>query len=499
MRHHAPFLRVLFPLLLLLLSVSPLRAADADSSDYDHWFVLEMMGQRAGYAHLTQQTRPQGIVTTNDMKVSLRRGGVTVAVVVQQAFYETLDGKPIEARITMDSGAMPTTTVYRFTDDGIEVAGQGRTLPPVDGAWMTPAEVSRHLTRQVENGAEEASFRSIDWSMGIQPIEVTMRRVGEENVELFGKTVPATVWETSNTLMPQIQTRDFIDSDGHLLKTTVPIPGMKMTMLAADEALAKSDLNPPEVLAAMMVQPTGRPLTAPRQTRRAVYQIRTKPQLESLELNLPDAGYQRVEPQRDGTAKVTVDLKSPVKPAAEPGDEHLEASTTLNHKDAKVRELVDRALQGLEDESDAAKAEALRRFVYNYLNRKNMAVGFATASEVARTREGDCSEHAVLLCAMLRGAGIPSRSAVGMVYVEEFAGRTDVFGGHMWSQAWLEEDESGGGRWVDLDPTFPAQTPFDAAHLTLATPSLTESGGTNEFMQMMPLLGGIEVEVVSSE
>ena len=41
-------------------------------------------------------------------------------------------------------------------------------------------------------------------------------------------------------------------------------------------------------------------------------------------------------------------------------------------------------------------AKKLTRFVYGYVSAKNYGVGFATASEVARNKEGDCSEHPVL-------------------------------------------------------------------------------------------------------
>ena len=38
---------------------------------------------------------------------------------------------------------------------------------------------------------------------------------------------------------------------------------------------------------------------------------------------------------------------------------------------------------------------------------KDLSVGFATAADVARTAQGDCTEHAVLLAALLRASDIP--------------------------------------------------------------------------------------------
>ena len=42
----------------------------------------------------------------------------------------------------------------------------------------------------------------------------------------------------------------------------------------------------------------------------------------------------------------------------------------------------------------------------------------------ARTRSGDCSEHAVLLTALLRARGIPARVSHGLVYLEQRARAT---------------------------------------------------------------------------
>jgi hypothetical protein len=120
-------------------------------------------------------------------------------------------------------------------------------------------------------------------------------------------------------------------------------------------------------------------------------------------------------------------------------------------------------------------------------------VGFATASEVARTRQGDCSEHAVLLAALLRGAGIPSRTVSGLIYTDEFLGRKNVFAYHMWTQAWLTQGV--GGRWVDLDATLDA-LPFDAAHIALATSSQSDVGAVNDIVKIAGLLGRLSLQVV---
>ena len=75
---------------------------------------------------------------------------------------------------------------------------------------------------------------------------------------------------------------------------------------------------------------------------------------------------------------------------------------------------------------------------------KNFSQAFATAAEVARSLEGDCTEHAVLLAALCRARKIPARVAFGLVYYPPQKG----FAYHMWNEVWIAD------RWVPLDATL---------------------------------------------
>lgn len=89
--------------------------------------------------------------------------------------------------------------------------------------------------------------------------------------------------------------------------------------------------------------------------------------------------------------------------------------------------------------------ESLRLAVRSHINRKDLMKGDASALETFRSRQGDCTEHATLLCAALRIAGIPARIEVGLVYAPDYGGWV----GHAWNQAYA------GGRWIHLDSAYP--------------------------------------------
>jgi transglutaminase-like putative cysteine protease len=76
-----------------------------------------------------------------------------------------------------------------------------------------------------------------------------------------------------------------------------------------------------------------------------------------------------------------------------------------------------------------------------------------SARDVLRTRRGDCNEHAVLVAALVRAAGVPARVVAGIAYAN------DGFYYHAWNEVWLD-------RWVSVDAVFD-QMPADATHVKL--------------------------------
>jgi transglutaminase-like putative cysteine protease len=264
---------------------------------------------------------------------------------------------------------------------------------------------------------------------------------------------------------------------------------MELTLLAADRELALSPLNPPEIMEATFIEPS-RPIRKPRSTARAVYTLSVA---DGTLDDLPSTSSQRAERIDERTQRLEV-RDEPAFPEVSPPDPNdLAPSSMLNADDPQIEQLLNRA-RPVADADPAARAEAMRRFVNDYVEEKSLSVGLASASEVARTRVGDCTEHAVLLAALLRADGIPSRVAGGLVYAEDFIGSRDIFAYHMWTRAWIQ-DGSEPGRWVDLDATLGPQTPYDATHIALDVSSMSEEETFNAMLALVPVIGRLEIAV----
>jgi hypothetical protein len=131
-----------------------------------------------------------------------------------------------------------------------------------------------------------------------------------------------------------------------------------------------------------------------------------------------------------------------------------------------------------------ARAERLVRHV-NALIEKKPTVSLPSAREVLRTRVGDCNEHTVLYVAMARALGIPSRIAVGLVYLH------GAFYYHAWPEVYLE-GPAGRALWLPVDPTL-NEFPADATHVRLAR------GGLDKQAAILPMIGRIRMSILEAQ
>ena len=130
----------------------------------------------------------------------------------------------------------------------------------------------------------------------------------------------------------------------------------------------------------------------------------------------------------------------------------------------------------VERERDPGRAARLiGDWVHARVDRR-AGTGMPSATQVLEQRTGDCNELTVLYVALARAAGLPARTAAGLVYLD---GR---FYYHAWPEVYL-------GDWVAVDPTL-GQFPADAAHLRVTT------GGLARQAELIRLIGSLKLEVL---
>jgi transglutaminase-like putative cysteine protease len=169
-----------------------------------------------------------------------------------------------------------------------------------------------------------------------------------------------------------------------------------------------------------------------------------------------------------------------------PSDDDSLPNSLIQSDDQQIQELASQIAPGAESKWDIAVA--LERHVRELIQNKGFTQALSSAAEVVRTREGDCTEHAVLLAALCRARGIPSRVAIGLIYYRPSAG----FAYHMWTEVWIED------RWVPLDATL-GQGGIGAAHLAVSRSNLNGVDPLTQFLPVLQLIGNLNLEIVSVE
>jgi hypothetical protein len=120
-------------------------------------------------------------------------------------------------------------------------------------------------------------------------------------------------------------------------------------------------------------------------------------------------------------------------------------------------------------------ARRLLEWVFRNLEKKPV-LSVPSALETLRTRVGDCNEHATLLTALLRAAGIPARLSIGLAYSR------DRFYYHAWTEAYL-------GEWISMDATL-NQMPVDPGHIKLI------EGNIEKQVEIASLVGKLRMKVL---
>jgi transglutaminase-like putative cysteine protease len=125
---------------------------------------------------------------------------------------------------------------------------------------------------------------------------------------------------------------------------------------------------------------------------------------------------------------------------------HLDCSFLVDCDEPAVRAV---AAAAATDIGASKRIPELTSWVAQYISTKTFSRSFDLASTVAAHREGDCTEHAVLLAALVRARKIPARVVLGLALLE--GPKAVLAMGH----AWVEWHD--GKQWLLADAALTAE------------------------------------------
>ena len=157
-----------------------------------------------------------------------------------------------------------------------------------------------------------------------------------------------------------------------------------------------------------------------------------------------------------------------------PQSKFLEPTPFIESAHPKIQNLVKRIVAA--DEKPLKKTIKLVDWINKNIE-KRPVLSLPDALATIENGAGDCNEHAVLLAALARAAGIPAKIEAGLVYLN---GR---FYYHAWNLLYL-------GKWVTVDSLF-GQIPADVTHIRFS------SGELKQQLDLINIIGKIKLKVIN--
>jgi hypothetical protein len=469
--------------------------AEKDDSEY---FAVFLEGKKVGHAVESRVVADGKVTTTSKVTITISRASFPVTVAMSEISIETVDGKPLGFETVQDMSIMTVkakgvvdangTVDLTMTSMGTE---EKSTFEWPEGAVM--AEGLRLLTEKM--GLKEGlEYKATMFSPeGMQAFDASIRVGPKRDVDLLGRVVPLTEVTTQLNLpgTGQIVSTGYVDDQLRMLKTIMPVAGIKVEMVACTREFALGENDVFEVIEKMFLA-SPEPLENVGAASSITYYLSPN---KGARLIIPSGDNQKAAELEDGKIMLKV------KPLAAPGgakfpyegadEQILEALKPTRFVQSERQEIIDlarRAVGGTKDAAEAARK--IESFVAGYVENRSLSVGYASAAEVAASRQGDCSEFAVLTAALCRAVGIPAQVVTGVAYVDNFEGFRG-FGGHAWVQAYI------GGKWIGLDAAFKSsgRGGYDAGHIALAA----GNGDPEGFFDLVTTLGQFKIDKVAVE
>jgi len=435
----------------------------------ESWMNISQNGRKIGYAHRRFFRTDKGYRISESVFMRIN----TMGIVQGMTFKTEGNLKPDMTLSSFDFDLR--SSLFRFQAKGV-VDGKQVTLYTEMPGSEKKTVISLKETPRLANGILESSgigtlkagdsriFHVFDPAvMAQRSIKVTV--LGDETVTMMGREQKAR--KVSVDFMGAKQFA-WVGEDGDILKEN-GILGITLERVAKHEALSDFALSSSTDLTEMASVPSNVVIDDPS----ALTFLRVKisgVEKDTLNLNGDRQIFQNnilyiqketipTRPLREINVAATSDFLQPG-PFIQSDHPKIQA---------KVQEIIS------PDDPLAVRASKLVAWIYKRVE-KRPVLSVPNALETLNNLVGDCNEHAVLLAAMARAAGIPAQVEAGLVYQR---GR---FYYHAWNVLFL-------GTWVTADAVM-GQMPADVTHIRFVR------GEADRQIDLMAVIGKVQLKIL---
>jgi hypothetical protein len=509
-----------WPVVLILVLVgAPIRAEAPAKVVKDVWEAAYVQGAKCGFGHTVTTTFKRDGVdvyrTTLTLDFRIRRYESVVPMRMEMTNDETAEGKVLSMSLTQQTQAGPLTISGEVDGEELIVGIKGRGEPQRvkwDPKVIGVRKQELFFAERKVKPGDQYEFRSYEMSLLMPVTEkvvikkpeetevLSEKKAGEQIVAerlkkklLRTETLPAKVSVGGNEIqLPRLVS--WLDDNREPARSEMELPGLgTITLYRTTKSLAELPNAPAELMPDLGLNtliPLNRAIANPHDAAQITYHVTVKGD-EDPSTSFVSDDRQRASGVNGSEFTLTVQRESVPFAATEtaaPKPEFSQSSHYIDSNDARVREL---ARQAVGRETDAwEKARRIERWVHDHMTGSSN-VEFIPASRIAADLKGDCRQHAMLTAAMCRAAGIPSKTAIGLVYVRDGNGNP-IFGFHMWTEVWAR------GKWLGVDATL-GRGGVGPAHLKISEASWHDTQTLAPLLPVIRVMGKLAIAVTEVE
>jgi hypothetical protein len=470
----------------------------------DLWNAAWLGGGKAGFVHTTireiERDGQKLLRATTELNLKLKRFDAMIEVRMEAGTEETPDGKVVGVFSRQSLGKNQQMVLTGSVQDNelhvlVDGGNRQKKAVPWNPEVVGQARQERHFQeRQVKPG-DQFSFLSYE-PVIVAVVTWRVRVKDFEEVEVLGKKqkllrVESVADKIQGVQLPPLVS--WLDDKYRVVRSQTEIPELgQLTLYRTTREKALANGGPlaqasTANIGMSSLLPINRRIPNPYLAKSVVYRITLKDDDDPASAFVQD-GRQQIKNLDGRTFNLhvrAVPLPKTGTPEGQVGEEYLKSSYFLKCDDARVQDHARKAINGATDAWE--KARRVEKWVYEHVDRTKFDEAFATADEAARTLKGDCSENAMLAAAMCRAVGVPSKVAVGLIYVDGPKG--PVMGFHMWAEVWVR------GQWVPIDGTL-GRSFVGASHLKITDHSWHDTQSLTPLLPVLRVLGKLRIEVV---
>jgi len=454
------------------------------------WYDVTLDGVSMGYSREWVETADDGNLTTCVYtRMFVMRNTDLIKLEVSERWTETPDGRPLEYHMTTDTSEREAKVDFILQGETARLRraiGDDATIAsiPVPAGLLFPAAVKRLF---VERGSSEGtSYSYLGFHAETETIATyTVSVDGREILEMLGRDVELTRYTVECDASPGLPVLEWRDAEGVLWKYELPSAGMILTRTTQEEAQAEKEAF--DLLTATAV-PTNITLRAPSRVDDALLEIWLDDGTAVEGFIIEDAR-QSIEGRTDRGVLLRVTREKPNPEdvvrfpiRSTPMKDYMDGNPLMQTWYPRLLGVAARQAWGT-DQNVWKTSRNIETWVFEEIENKGFGTAFASATEVLDSREGDCSEHAVLMAAMVRSLSIPAKLVSGVTHYQ------GEFLYHMWVEVWT------GDGWFALDPTI-GDGSVDAMHIKFGESSATRGNVSDLALGILRMFGRLNIRVI---